>query len=156
MSINIVGTRIDNRLVHGQVANVWLTYCHTNLCIVVDDETAGNPILKEIMKTTVETKGVGIRFFTTEKAINTINRAAPNQFLYIVAKEPKTICSLVKNGIPITNCNVGNMHFSEGKKRYKEDHVYVDDNDLKDFEYLKRNGVKLIIQMTPNSLRIEI
>ena len=37
--INIVFTRVDNRLVHGQVGNVWVTASGANLILVVDDET---------------------------------------------------------------------------------------------------------------------
>ena len=36
--INIVFTRVDNRLVHGQVGNVWVTASGANLILVVDDE----------------------------------------------------------------------------------------------------------------------
>ena len=35
--INIVFTRVDNRLVHGQVGNVWVTASGANLILVVDD-----------------------------------------------------------------------------------------------------------------------
>ena len=38
--INIVFTRVDNRLVHGQVGNVWVTASGANLILVVDDETS--------------------------------------------------------------------------------------------------------------------
>lgn len=40
--INIVFTRVDNRLVHGQVGNVWVTASGANLILVVDDETCIN------------------------------------------------------------------------------------------------------------------
>lgn len=33
--INIVFTRVDNRLVHGQVGNVWVTASGANLILVV-------------------------------------------------------------------------------------------------------------------------
>ena len=36
--INIVFTRVDNRLVHGQVGNVWVTASGANLILVVDDQ----------------------------------------------------------------------------------------------------------------------
>ena len=44
--INIVFTRVDNRLVHGQVGNVWVTASGANLILVVDDETCHDELSK--------------------------------------------------------------------------------------------------------------
>ena len=44
--INIVFTRVDNRLVHGQVGNVWVTASGANLILVVDDETCNDELSK--------------------------------------------------------------------------------------------------------------
>lgn len=41
---NILLTRIDNRLVHGQVGNAWVGAVGPNLIIVADDEAANDPI----------------------------------------------------------------------------------------------------------------
>lgn len=155
-SINIVHTRVDNRLVHGQVGNIWATFVGTNLIVVVDDEVAKNTIQQSLMKMTADAVGVGIRFFSIEKTIQIINKAAPSQKIFLVAKEPSTILKLVEGNVPIKECNIGNMHFSEGKKVYKEEHVYVNEKDIADFTALKEKGVKLYIQMTPNDRKIKI
>lgn len=42
---NIVLTRVDNRLIHGQVATNWLRSYSANLCIVADDEMRLQKIL---------------------------------------------------------------------------------------------------------------
>lgn len=156
MTPDIVATRIDNRLIHGQVANLWLSQALANLCVVVDDETANDKILQDVMRMTADTKGIGVRFFSVEKTIAVIGNAAPSQHIYIITKTPKVIRQLVEAGVPIKSVNIGNMHFSEGKHRYKEDHVYVDNNDLDDLAYLKEKGVEMFIQIMPNSTRIDI
>ena len=46
--INIVFTRVDNRLVHGQVGNVWVTASGANLILVVDDETCNDELSQKI------------------------------------------------------------------------------------------------------------
>ena len=48
--INIVFTRVDNRLVHGQVGNVWVTASGANLILVVDDEVNIRNVIKEYAK----------------------------------------------------------------------------------------------------------
>ena len=39
---NIVLVRIDNRLIHGQVATQWTSTVGANLILVANDEVAGN------------------------------------------------------------------------------------------------------------------
>ncbi len=153
MSENIVFTRVDNRLIHGQVANLWVKSVPCNLVVVVDDETANNEVLKAVMKMTTDSVGVGVRFFTIEKTINTISKASANQQIMIVAKTIQTIRKLVEGGVNIKECNVGNMHYSEGKTRYKEDHIYVDQQDLDDIEYLKQKGLNVYIQVFPGDTK---
>ena len=47
--INIVFTRVDNRLVHGQVGNVWVTASGANLILVVDDESRMRKLIKDFL-----------------------------------------------------------------------------------------------------------
>ncbi|MEG1462038.1 MAG: PTS sugar transporter subunit IIB, partial [Anaerorhabdus sp.] len=48
MSPNIVFTRIDNRLVHGQVGSTWISSTNANLIVVVDDEAATNLVQQQL------------------------------------------------------------------------------------------------------------
>ena len=52
--------------------------------------------------------------------------------------------------IDIDVVNIGNMHFSEGKKSISEK-VYVDDKDLDDLNYIKSKVKEIYIRDTPNS-----
>ena len=48
--MTIVGNRIDGRLIHGQVANLWTTKLNISRIMVVDDEVAENTIEKSGLK----------------------------------------------------------------------------------------------------------
>ena len=72
MALNILLTRIDNRLVHGQVGVTWTSSLGANLLVVVDDEAADDKLQQQLMTMTAENAGVGIRFFTVEKTIKII------------------------------------------------------------------------------------
>ncbi|WP_158662431.1 PTS sugar transporter subunit IIB, partial [Escherichia coli] len=61
-SPNILLTRIDNRLVHGQVGVTWTSTIGANLLVVVDDVVANDDIQQKLMGITAETYGFGIRF----------------------------------------------------------------------------------------------
>lgn len=153
---NIVLARIDNRLVHGQVGNQWVGASKANLIVVADDDCANDEIQKSVMKMTADSTGVGIRFFTLQKAIETIHKASSKQHLFIVCKTPSNMRALIEGGVPIKSVNVGNMHIQPGKRILHEAHVYVDDNDMADFEAMKQAGAEVYIQITPGDKKYKI
>ena len=145
---NILLTRIDNRLVHGQVGVTWTTSLGANLLIVVDDQTANEPLQQQLMAVTAKSSGAGIRFFTVQKTIDIIHKASERQKIFIVCKTPAVVRQLIDGGVPIKEVNVGNMHFSQGKRQITKK-VYVDDQDLEDLRYIESKGVHVYIQDTP-------
>lgn len=154
-SPNILLTRIDNRLVHGQVGVTWTSTIGANLLVVVDDVVANDDIQQKLMSITAETYGFSIRFFTIEKTINVIGKAAPHQKIFLICRTPQTVRKLVEGGIDLKDVNVGNMHFSEGKKQISSK-VYVDDQDLADLRFIKQRGVNVFIQDVPGDQKEQI
>ncbi|MBU3108100.1 PTS galactosamine transporter subunit IIB [Clostridium gasigenes] len=152
---NILLTRIDNRLVHGQVGVTWTTALGANLLVVVDDIAAEDRIQQQLMTMTAESSGVGIRFFTVEKTIKVISKAAPAQKIFLICKTPETVRKLVDGGILLEKVNVGNMHFSDGKRQITKK-VFVDDKDLEDLKYIEGKGVEVYIQDTPGDIKTKI
>ncbi|MBM3070089.1 PTS N-acetylgalactosamine transporter subunit IIB [Enterobacter sp. RHBSTW-00994] len=152
---NILLTRIDNRLVHGQVGVTWTSTIGANLLIVVDDDVAKDDIQQKLMGITADTYGFGIRFFSIEKTIAIISKAAPHQKIFLICRTPEIVKKLVEGGVPLKDVNVGNMHFSEGKKQISSK-VYVDDNDLSNLQFIKHHGVNVFIQDVPGDAKESI
>lgn len=152
---NILLTRIDNRLVHGQVGVTWTTSIGANLLVVVDDIAATDKIQQQLMTMTAESSGVGIRFFTIEKTIQVISKASPAQKIFLICKTPETVRKLVDGGVLLKTVNVGNMHFSDGKRAITKK-VFVDDKDLEDLKYIQSTGVEVYIQDTPGDIKSKI
>ena len=63
---NILLTRIDNRLVHGQVATQWNSTLGSNLILVANDDVSNNTMRQNLMKMAAPT-GVATRFFSLQK-----------------------------------------------------------------------------------------
>lgn len=145
---NILLTRIDNRLIHGQVGVSWTTGIGANLLLVVDDLVAQDALQQQLMTATAASSGAGVRFWTIQKTIDTIHKAAPHQKIFIICRTPETVKQLVDGGVPITEVNIGNMHFSSGKKSISAK-VYVDDKDIEDLKYIASKGIDTYIQDVP-------
>ena len=113
---NIVLTRIDNRLVHGQVATQWCGAIGANLILVANDEVAGNSLRQGLMNMAAPAYAA-MRYWTIQKTIDTIHKASAKQLIFIVCETPQDVVKLVEGGVPIKKVNIGNMHMAEGKRQ---------------------------------------
>ena len=82
--INIVFARVDNRLVHGQVGMVWANTMGANIIVVVDDDVVNDPVNQELMRMTVATNKLPIRFWSVQQTIDSIWKASPTQRIFIL------------------------------------------------------------------------
>lgn len=144
---NIVLTRIDNRLIHGQVATQWCGSVGANLILVANDEVASNTVRQGLMDMAAPSYAQ-TRYWTLEKTINTIHKASESQKIFIVCENPIDVVKLVENGVPITKVNIGNMHMAKGKRQVATT-VAVDDEDVAAFRKLQELGVQLEIRKVP-------
>lgn len=144
---NIVLTRIDNRLVHGQVATQWCGAIGANLILVANDEVAGNSLRQGLMNMAAPAYAA-MRYWTIQKTIDTIHKASARQLIFIVCENPQDVVKLVEGGVPIKKVNIGNMHMAEGKRQVAGS-VAVDDADVAAFKRLQELGVELEIRRVP-------
>lgn len=146
---NIVLTRIDNRLIHGQVATQWSGVLGANLLLVANDNVAGDTFRQSLMDMAAPSYAT-TRYWTIEKTINTIHKAADRQMIFIICETPQDVLKLVEGGVPIKKCNIGNMHMSDGKRQVATS-VAVDDDDVAAFKRLQELGVELEIKRVPDT-----
>lgn len=151
---NIIATRVDNRLVHGQVGMTWANTLDVNLIVVANDAVAADPVQQNLMEMVISDT-VGIRFFSLEKTIRIIGKAAPSQKIFLVIRTPQDALTLVQGGVPIKKLNIGNMHFAEGKTQIAKT-VSVDADDVKTLRELDKLGVEMEIQGIPNEKAVPL
>ena len=145
---NILLTRIDNRLIHGQVATQWTNVIGANLILVANDEVSQNQMRQGLMDMAAP-NGVATRYFSIQKTIDVIHKASDKQLIFIVCETPQDVVKLVEGGVPIKKVNIGNMHMSEGKRQVATV-VSVDDSDVAAFRRLQELGVELEIRKVPS------
>lgn len=150
---NILLTRIDNRLVHGQVGNIWAGKVGCNLIVVADDTAANDPIQQTLMKATADSVGCGIRFFSIQKTIDVIHKASPKQLIFLVVKNPQSARALLEGGVPIDKLCIGNMHPAAGKTPSNDPHVYLDEKDVEDLRFIRNAGCEVFIQNLPGDTK---
>lgn len=150
---NIVYTRIDERGLHGQVAVGHGPHSGCNLILFANDAVSQDPAQQALAK--MSAGEFDTRFFSLQKTIDVIHKAADHQKIFILVRTPQDALILVKGGVPIKKINVGNMHYKEGKEQVHAT-VSLDDNDKSTFRELVSLGVSCTIQRNPSDTPINI
>ena len=151
-NINLV--RIDNRMLHGQVAVTWSHHAGANLILVANDDASEDTVRQNLMDMAAPA-GMATRYFSIQKTIDVIQKASPAQKIIMVVETPQDVLRLAKGGVPFTKVNVGNMHFSEGKNQIHKT-VSVDDGDIAAFRELSAMGIECTIQRVPEEEAIDV
>ena len=146
---NILLTRIDARLIHGQVATQWCGVLGANLLLVANDAVANDQFRQGLMNMAAPSYAQ-TRYFSIEKTCQIISKASPQQKIFIICENPQDVLRLVEGGVPIKKVNIGNMHMAEGKRQVATS-VAVDDTDVATFKKLQSLGVELEIQRVPQT-----
>ncbi|AEB07636.1 Protein-N(pi)-phosphohistidine--sugarphosphotran sferase [Coriobacterium glomerans PW2] len=146
----IIGVRIDFRLLHGQVANLWANSLNVGRFMVVDDDVAQDSLQKQVLKMACPTS-VRLSVLPVEKAAaNILAGKYDEQRLFIIAKGSKTVLRLIDAGVPIEHVNVGNMA-SEGTIKNVTRSIAVTPSEIEDFKAIASRGVTLTAQMVPSN-----
>ncbi|MDR1794040.1 MAG: PTS sugar transporter subunit IIB [Erysipelotrichaceae bacterium] len=150
MAQTIAAVRIDERLIHGQVATLWQGTWRCTRIMVIDEKSANDEVLKAVLKIACPS-GVKLSVLGAEKAANNLKANKYDQDrITIVTKTPKVICELLDYGYQIPSVTVGNMSGATGKKNVAKS-VAVTDEDIEAFKKLQQAGVELLYQMVPSS-----
>lgn len=147
--MSVVGTRIDGRLVHGQVANLWTPKLQIDRIIVLDENAVNSDIEKAGLRmATPNTTRLSV--IPIEKAVKQINdNRYGKQRILIVAKKPEILLEAIKLGLKLPTINVGTMSQTNTTISVTKQ-INVEKEDIDCFKELANKGVKLTAQLTPS------
>lgn len=147
--MSIVHVRIDERLIHGQVATVWTNSLNVNRIMVVNDSAVKDPIQIGALKM-AKPAGVKLSILSKNKAIQNIKAGKYDEDkVFLICKTIPDVAELIFGGVPITHFNVGNLSMTEGAKSIKRS-VALTDKDIKLLKQLNNQGVEITAQMIPS------
>ena len=148
--------RVDDRLVHGQVMQVWTKGHGTNAASVIDDATAADEFMKEIYESTQSTGGLAIKVFSSDSIVDELNK---NQFgddnVALIFKSIAYAKKAVDGGVPIKELNVGGIAIKPGTTKVIES-VGLSKDDAELCKALDAAGVKVYFQKIPSSENVSL
>lgn len=145
---NTVLLRIDDRLLHGQIGRAWVPACNGNTIIIANDDIKDNTDKQKLMEL-VTPIGCTTHFLGLSEITNTLADFDDEKDVIILVESPEHALKLIQNGLEVDSVNIGNMR-NTGYKRQINDTVFVDEDDLKYLEQIKKAGKTLDIRAIPS------
>ncbi|WP_148569336.1 PTS mannose transporter subunit IIAB [Leclercia adecarboxylata] len=134
--------RIDDRLIHGQVATRWTKETNVQRIIVVSDEVAADTVRKTLL-TQVAPPGVTAHVVDVAKMIRVYNNPKyAGERIMLLFTNPTDVERVVEGGVNITSVNIGGMAFRQGKTQVNNA-ISVDEKDIEAFKKLNARGIEL-------------
>ena len=144
----IVFTRIDDRLIHGQVVEGWVNFLKATAILVADDRVASNVLQRSIMEISAP-QGLRVFIGTVEDICGRLRTPAPgNERAILLFSTPADVVRALKLGLDCRALNIGGMHYMPGKRKLI-DVLAVDDRDLEALKAIAARGIKVEIQAVP-------
>ena len=115
---NVVLTRVDERLIHGQVMTSWLKLCNANVILIIDAGSASNAFLKRILFAAAP-KDVELQVMNEADAAAYLKEDSPaGEKVLVLSKTPQPLLAMVRSGIEIKEIILGNMGGAPGRKHF--------------------------------------
>jgi PTS system mannose-specific IIB component len=144
----IVLSRIDDRLIHGQVVEGWVNFLKATWILVADDAVASNDFQRSIMRLSVP-QGLKVTIGRVEdicKQLMTSDFDAERVILLF--SNPASVVHALKAGLKCSMLNIGGMHYVPGKRKLLNV-LAVDDADLDALREIAASGIHVDIQTVP-------
>jgi len=141
--------RVDNRLIHGQVVEAWVPYIGAHNILVGNDDLAQDELQQEIMSLAIPR--------AVESAFLTIDELPGDPRLSVAGRENTLLLfstcldvrRAVEKGLRLPVLNVGNLHYSTGKRQLSPS-VSLGPEDEACLHFLLEQGVELDFRCVPN------
>lgn len=145
---NLVLTRIDDRLIHGQVMTKWIKETGAENVVIIDDATSKNEFMINVFEQAIP-EDIGIGVFNKEDGVQFFSQPleAPTM---ILVKVPETIEYLINHGIDIKDLDLGGMGAKDGRSTLYQ---YISTSHEEDqcFYRLLDKGMNVYVQIVPQN-----
>ncbi len=152
--MSVVLYRIDDRLVHGQVMMAWSKIYQSRRIFIVDDQTAADSFLCDVMKMAVP-GDYDLHIYSTEKAVEAIQNDPPDKKTMVLAKTPQTMQALQQGGTGMKELNVGNIGAGPGRKAVMRN-IQMSPKELDTLKEIQTAGVRVYLQIFPDAKAVDL
>ncbi len=140
--------RVDERLLHGQVAVTWVSQIAPTSILIANDEIMENEIAKMAIKM-VKPNGINLAIRSISGAVELLKDKRTEKLqIFVIVKTVQDALRLVNQVDGITHINIGGIRKKEGSRLIGAA-VYVNDDDMETIRQLTQKVGSVEFQMVP-------
>ncbi|MEX6284005.1 PTS mannose transporter subunit IIAB [Providencia hangzhouensis] len=145
--------RIDDRLIHGQVATRWTKETQVKRIIVVSDDVAKDQVRSTLLKQ-VAPPGVTAHVVDVAKCIRVYNNPKyAGERVMLLFTNPTDVKRIVEEGVDVKSVNIGGMAYHDGKTMVTNA-VSINQEDIDAFNYLNDKKIELEVRKVSTDSKV--
>lgn len=142
-------TRVDHRLLHGQVAITWIRQVGADCILIANDAVAKDELRMSVLRM-AKPQGVKLVMKSVDDSIKALTSGVTDKYnLFIITESIEDAWRLCKAVPAIRELNIGGVKVEDGKRQISEA-VFVSDEECARIRELDAAGVHVFVQMTPS------
>lgn len=146
--MNILLSRIDERLIHGQVMTRWITGLYVTRIVLVDDTIAKDDFMVDVLTLSAPV-GVEVKALTVEDAVKFIETDTSDAKTMLLFKDIRSVKALADAGFLVPRLNIGNIGSSPIRKSITRE-VFMSPEEQGIARELCERGMYIYIQKLPS------
>ena len=151
---NIKLSRVDYRLIHGQVVTKWLKIANAKSIIIIDDILAQDPFMGDIYKLSAPS-GTTVEIITCEEIADKFkNDRLPNNNIMLLFKSINSVKKSVELGLELDSLQLGGVPKDKDNTMVFPA-VSLNKNDIEALDYVAETGTVIEIQAVPEESGIK-
>lgn len=146
--MNLLLSRIDERLIHGQVMTRWITGLYITRIILVDDKIANDDFMVDVLMLSAPV-GVEVKALTVKDALNFIQTETSSVKTMLLFKDIRYVKALAEGGFMVPKLDIGNIGSSPVRKGVTRE-VFMSPEEQEIARHLNAMGMYIYIQKLPS------
>jgi mannose/fructose/N-acetylgalactosamine-specific phosphotransferase system component IIB len=139
-------SRVDSRLIHGQVIEAWLPYLRVERVVVADDVAAHDELARAAYEMAVPPE-VEVVLAAVDK-LDFLALAQDSVRTLVLFRDVRSAVFARERGLPDGTLNLGNVHSGPGRVAVSRS-VFLDDADKLALQHLADGGMSVQVQAVP-------
>ena len=151
---NITLTRIDSRLIHGQVIVKWSRIANGNRIVIVDDELEKDSFMVDIYQMAAPS-GMSVEIYSTTRAAEEFKKDKMGEGkILLLFRTLAQATKAYEEGLHFESLQLGGIPQSPGKKKIISA-VSLDETDVAQIMELHEQGVEIFAHIIPEEPQVK-
>ena len=152
---NIVLSRIDDRLIHGQVVTAWAKTTSATSILIADDMLMTDAFTRRLLKAAAP-PGIGVEVLGVRDSIDYMKQQNPEkENLILLTKGPEQMERIIDAGVGIKTIILGGMGAKPGRNRFTKN-VSASPEEVSSIRRIVEGGIEVLYQLVPGEIPVNV